>query len=679
MIHIVLPYPEADRSMLIWATDEKKINFRKETEKANRCTLSYAGSELLEYFKKLGFFVSFSDKKEENKTNIFLSCGNEDTVNCDYTIEAKDGDVYIHGKSRVGALYGAYQLLKLQGVKWLNPEDEIVPEKAERIVLPDKKIEYTPSMPLGRGFDFEGLLKDSTKLWKWMARNGMNLSCYRAYTASFQKKLGMQFKMGGHVFNDIVSPDKVLPSGKTIWEEHSEWYGFDPDKERTKENAVWTQLCMSNDELVKFISDGFIEFIKNEWYEADRIDVWPFDTWGRSCQCENCKKLGNGSDRTLHLLSGLRARVDEAVKTGELDRNVGLILCSYEGTDTIEPPVNPVPENLRSGKDYVVFYPILRCYAHKFSDPDCSINSFYDRCLKGWKDIPVMVGEYYNVSKFEDLPLVFTRTMTDDLRYYHSIGVSGMTYMHIPMLEWGVRNLTQNIYSALCCDMDTDINALTENYFKDRYGIYSEQMKDAYSALEDAFTYITSWRSFRNDCVLIKMRYWDGTKPEEPFPYDDHLDGKAIEEGEKSVKKLDEAVEILENVRKTHFDRFAETYVASLKEAVNPVDLLKRRTDILGRRLNEDIRLSKYGRDMMYLELLFVKYYEALYKDENTDEIWTELDKTFYKMTDGYMPLTYVNSMENIELCCRDMIERSQFKEQYFKCKKYRIKAGLPV
>ena len=81
----------------------------------------------------------------------------------------------------------------------------------------------------------------------------------------------------------------------------------------------------------------------------------------------------------------------------------------------------------------------------------------------------------------------------------------------------------------------------------------------------------------------------------------------------------------------------------------------------------------------MYLELLFIKYYEALYKGENTDEIWAELDKTVYKMTDNYMPLTYVNSMENIELCCRDMIERSQFKEQYFKCKKYRIKAGLPV
>ena len=221
MIHIVLPYPEADINMLLWAIEEKKINFRKEKEKANRCTLSYAGSELLNYLKQLGFSVDFSDKKEEGKTNIFLSCGNESDENCEYTLEAKNGDVYIFGKSRVGALYGAYELLKIQGIKWLNPEDEIVPNDVEKFILPENKIEYKPSMPLGRGFDFEGLLKDSTKLWKWMARNGMNLSCYRAYTASFQKKLGMQFKMGGHVFNDIVAPDVVLPSGKTIWEEQS--------------------------------------------------------------------------------------------------------------------------------------------------------------------------------------------------------------------------------------------------------------------------------------------------------------------------------------------------------------------------------------------------------------------------------------------------------------------------
>lgn len=64
MIHIVLPYPETDKNMLIWATDEKKINFRKEIDKANRCTLSYAGSELFEYIKKLGLKVTFSEKKK---------------------------------------------------------------------------------------------------------------------------------------------------------------------------------------------------------------------------------------------------------------------------------------------------------------------------------------------------------------------------------------------------------------------------------------------------------------------------------------------------------------------------------------------------------------------------------------------------------------------------------------
>ena len=70
---------------------------------------------------------------------------------------------------------------------------------------------------------------------------------------------------------------------------------------------------------------------------------------------------------------------------------------------------------------------------------------------------------------------------------------------------------------------------------------------------------------------------------------------------------------------------------------------------------------------------------EILGIDQNGNEIWAELDALVIKLTDRFMPLTYINSLENIELCCKDMIERSQFKEQYFKCMKYRIHNGLPV
>ncbi|MBR3942114.1 MAG: DUF4838 domain-containing protein [Clostridia bacterium] len=679
-IHVVLPYDGADTALYTWAREEKEIKFRFEKERAARCTVSFAATELIDYLNKLGFSTSFSSEKTKD-TNFIIQIENNCSDAESYTLSCNQKDILLCGKGRAGVLYGVYDFLRMQGVKWLSPDDEILPEPpAEKLILPEEKIEFTPSMTLGRGFDFEGLLKDSTKLWKWMARNKMNLSCYRPHTAAFQKKLCMQFKMGGHVFDTFLNPDRVLPSGKTLWEEHNDFYGVDYDSERTKDNALWTQFCMSNEVLLDFLADDLLEYLNREWYEADRVDIWPLDIWTKSCQCDNCKKLGNGSDRALNLISHLRKRINKAVDEQVLDRNVRLVLCSYEGTDTLQPPQNPVPENIiRDGLDYIVFYPILRCYAHYFDDASCSINAVYENCLKGWKDIPVMIGEYYNVSKFEDMPLLFTKTMSHDICHYYDLGVRGMTYMHLPMLEWGLRNITQLTYAELCNNINADISKLEENYFKDRYKDMAEDMKEVYALCEEACKFITSFRSFRNDCVLIKMRYWDGTKPTEAFPLDDHLQGKAISEAEKSVKNYTKALEKIQDIRKKHFYNFGTTYVASLKEAVNPVELMKRRTDILGRRLNESVRMIEYGRDLMQLECLFLKYYDALLQNENGNEIWAELDALVIKLTDRFMPLTYVNSLENIELCCKDMIERSQFKEQYFKCMKYRIHNGLPV
>ena len=64
-----------------------------------------------------------------------------------------------------------------------------------------------------------------------------------------------------------------------------------------------------------------------------------------------------------------------------------------------------------------------------------------------------MVGEYYNVSKFADLPYLFPSVMIKDFQYYKTLSIKGMTYMHLPMTEWGVRNLTQVLFARLSSDI----------------------------------------------------------------------------------------------------------------------------------------------------------------------------------------------------------------------------------
>ena len=183
------------------------------------------------------------------------------------------------------------------------------------------------------------------------------------------------------------------------------------------------------------------------WHEADEIDVWGLDTWGSVCTCERCRALGNGTDQMLHMASHFRSFLDRARAAGRLDHDVKMALIAYEGTSTLAPPERPIPQNLLDAGDYLIYAPIVRCYAHGFDDPGCSYNRAYASALSGWNQIrphlPVMVLEYYNVSKFEDLPLLFTHSMAHDFQVYRRTGAAGFVYMHVPLVNWGMRALTQ--------------------------------------------------------------------------------------------------------------------------------------------------------------------------------------------------------------------------------------------
>lgn len=672
-INIVLPFDRTAEMLYIWANEEKSIDFRKDTIKAERCTLSFAATELISYLKKTGFEVSYSSDKDLSAFNILLALDKALNDDNSYFLEPIENGVKIISANRTGILYGSYELLKMQGIRWLNPNYDVVPDlPLNELTVPDKKTEYHSDMPLGRGFDFEGQLKDSTKLWLWMARNGLNISTYRPYTHAFQRKLGMTFKMGGHIFERILNPDRRTESGKTLWEEHNDWYGIGkPD--RCKETALHTQFCMSNKSLLEFLGKELLNCINTEWYEADRIDVWTFDTWGSTCQCENCKKLGNSTDQTLYFLSYVREYLNNARKTGALDHDVDLIMCSYEGTATISSPEKEIPKNLLNGKDYVVYYPILRCYKHTFADEECSINSFYREHLEKWKDIPITLGEYYNVSKFEDLPILFTKTMPKDIKYYHTLGIRGMTYMHLPMIEWGMRNLTQVLYAELCKNVDADVEKIISQYMKDRYKNQSADAAKAYDLCEKAYEYSSSWRAWGTKCILSRLQSWNGEKPKKPFDEEVHLKGHAIESGEKSVEYLNDALKIMQACKRERLNEFVLNSLSDSNRAVNPIELNLQQKDAVTTHIDEDIRSLIYGRDVMKLTVLFLKYYEALYKDLETENIWEEIDALANDMSSHYMPIRYINSMDNIELCCDDFLERSQLRSLYHRCLRYRL------
>ena len=570
----------------------------------------------------------------------------------------------------------------MQGFFWIEPGDrgEYCPPMTDELILPPKTKRYETTSPIGRGFSIDGRLNESEELFLWMARNRLNVFFNFPNTAKLGKKLGIILRDGGHIFEPILNPDRITSSGKTLFEEHEDWYGLPEDGIRRKGTALKTQFCVSRPELLDYLSEELLRNIEGRWREAEEINVWGFDTWGGICTCEDCKKLGNATDQNLYMASHFRDFLNNARSSGRLSRDVRMVLCSYEGSATIAPPTKPIPKNLIKAGDHILFAPIVRCYDHSFGDKGCSYNAPYDEHLEGWSKIseriPLSILEYYNVSKFEDLPLLFLETMKKDFAHYSKErGAKGFSYMHIPMVNWGVRALTHLLYAELSWDYKCDTNKITEKYLLCRYGKYANRMKRVYKKISEASASVSSWRAWKRKSLLSKLNLWDGKIPTESLMVDDHFgtpEGFEIK-GKRTVDLYKKALCEVEKIILEEKNSYEEADVTS--EALTPAQILARSS---GKRvldlLLDDKRGLIYGYDTFSLSYLLGCYYNALYNGEfeRADKLWEEIEKTEGRLESYYLPITHTQSL--IAVISRDALTRSQLGEVIARIRKNRNK-----
>ena len=685
-INVITQFAGADKLTYQWSREEQSINFFSEPTEACRCTVSFAATELKEHLEAIliSTGITISDTPSADAFNIYLTAKSMSERGEAYTITPSDGAISITGDGRVGVLYGVYELLKLQGYRWIEPGKigTLIPPKSEALTLPKEEKRYSTTCPVGRGFSIDGRLNENEELLLWMARNRLNVYFNFPNTCRYMHKLGFILRDGGHIFEAILDPYRITSSGKTMFEEHKNWYGLPEGGERTAATALRTQFCVSNSDLLEHLAEALLKKIENEWREAEEINVWGFDTWGGICSCEKCKKIGNASDQMLHMASYFRRFLDKKRNTGALSRDVRLVLCAYEGSATVIAPQKPIPENIVKAGDHVLFAPIVRCYEHAFGDHTCSYNAEYDKALADWNtvkgDLQISALEYYNVSKFEDLPLLFHDSMKKDFVHYYKRGVRGFSYMHIPMVNWGVRALTHLLYAELSWNVFADTDVLIRDYLLARYGRYAEEMSGIYRSISEASASITSWRAWKRKSVLSKLLAWQGDIPSEPLQLDDHFsDYKHFEKkGSRILSLWQEALDGVEDlIRK---EKNNADIITNIADALNPTDLLRLSdpSSILTH-LRDDKRGLIYGLDSYTLEYLLVKYHEALRTEafDSAAEIWNAIELTEEKLESYYLPATYTVSL--IAMISKDALTRTQLQDTVARCRKFRIKNGL--
>ncbi len=667
-INIIVPFDGAELNCEVWANSESSIDFYKDLFEAARCTVCFAASELKAWLKKVNINCFYNTNKS---TDAVISLEVEDykSKSEEYSLIPTSNGVTIKGVGKAGVLYGCYEFLKLQGFHWYAPgmTGTVTPKTIDDLIFPDKAITFKPDFDAGRGFDFENYSIESAETWNWMARNRLNVGAYSPKFYPLQKKLCITIKTGGHIFEKILNPNRMLSDGKTIFESHKDWYGIRADGgEVTPQNCLTTQFCVCNKKLIDFLANELISFFENEWKYVDRADIWGFDTWGSVCCCEECKKLGNATDITLYFINELRKAIN---KTAIKDR-VKLISCAYEGTCTMAPPTKPIPQELLTAGDCVVFYPINRCYEHDFADAGCPTNRRYNKYLQGWskvrKTMPLIMGEYYNVSRFEDLPFMFINRIKNDFPHYYKMGIRGITYMHFPLLNMGLRSLTHLLYAELSWNTAADTDKIINNYFDLYYEKYAKQMKEIYYLLEDASANCAQWRSWSGDSIISQFINWRADKPTCELKADTHLPShnEIIASGKYIIDKMASALKLADDVLD---EELFKPFNYVLTYSHNPVELREKaeQTKLL-KRLSEVKCLLIYGVDSFKLMTLLVQIYDALYTDKDPADFAKELTLLYKKMDSYYVPIASDALIG--DTVCKTALERTQLKLLAKKC-----------
>ena len=489
---------------------------RFSAKEADALTCSFARSEIERYLREtpagLLRFDTLDLSIGSEDQRAYLG-GANDPQACYIGPGERPGRLIVCGGSRAGLLHGVYTLLSRIGWVWPYPGHEAhMPEYAEIDSLSRGTV-HRPSFRY-RGFHPEPISHCTTEFLLWMARNRMNFYVLQPGFTDALKNLCFNLYAGTHILDEILGADEEGKSGR-LFDEHPEWFAL-VGGERTP--YVRHQMCLSNPELCRFLASKSADFFAQKCSDADIFAFWLSDSWDTWCECEDCRRMGSCTDRYVNLTHVLRGELDLRFERGELETNPELWFGAYEGGQSLSPP-RRFPEGFAFDHCVLGFYPINRCYAHDFNDRECTeLNRHYLEALEGWRStdkLQISVCEYYGVSQYQDLPLVFRERMSNDVPFYKSLGVMGCSYMHSPVEFPGPRALNNFIFAGLLWDAASPSEKLCRQYLGARYGASAAAMRRFHDLLEKAFENITALQSWHQQSLSVMIRKICGSEPTE--------------------------------------------------------------------------------------------------------------------------------------------------------------------
>jgi len=451
-----------------------------------------------------------------------------------YAIWGRDGNCYIAGQNARSVLFGVYDWLERQGVRFVRPgpDGEVVPHVAA-LTFPDRPI-VEQAYYRHRGVCIEGApsLEHTLGMVDWCAKKRMNtlflqfFSSRYFYNNWYARAYNPQF--ADHVISDqeaIAMDQQVIAAlklrgqvlhqvghgwtGATVGLPRSGWVTADepvaPDRVRWlaevngerklfHEIPINTELCYSYRPAFDAMVETIVRYVTTH-PEVDIVHVWLSDATNNKCECAECRAL-TISDWYAKLINAL----SEALQAQAPGKRF-VFLCYIE---LLWPPEQVMVDD-RYGNIVMMFAPISRSFGRALNDPTCDdgqpyprpelnrftpprCNAFFVRTLHAWRD--VFGGDSFDFDYHlmwavwaHLTDTVAARVIYEDLQDLQALGLDGLVSCQ-PLRNYYPSGLAMAVMAEALWDPHVPLAEMRRGYLEAAFGEHAAYVGDYLQRLE---------------------------------------------------------------------------------------------------------------------------------------------------------------------------------------------------
>lgn len=421
-----------------------------------------AAHELQDYLKQISgaeLPIKQAVELSEKEPHIFIGYNAEYGKKLDvaepedthegFTYRNVGKNIWIYGGKQRGTMYGVYTLLEREfGVRWYTKDCTKLP-KMDSWSFSKLNHSEAPAVAI-RQMDYFDTQNDA-----FLAHNKVN-SIWSSKRNDYGDLVGY---WRCHTFETFVPTKKYFSS-------HPEYFSL-----RDGERKPYTQLCLSNPEVLELCKKGVLQVIK------DFPDYWVYSLSQNDnqefCQCEKCTALANKYGGQSGLLLWFVNQVADVVKEHHPDKHISTFAYQY----TRGVPVGITP------RDNVVIRlcSIECCFGHPLDE--CEHNKPFMEDLRKWSDVAGKLFIWDYVTNFRQYlaPFPNFRALSPNIKTFIDNNVIGIFEEGQYQSTGGsFADLRAWVLNKLLWNPEQDVDVLVKEFISDYYGPAAPYVQEFY-------------------------------------------------------------------------------------------------------------------------------------------------------------------------------------------------------